>query len=429
MQPSHDIRLTAGDHLYAVAARVAFPLVWLGARLLGVSREHLRWRLGELPEAPCPLVWFHGASAGEMVAATRLAAVLQQHGFQFTAAYTAANGAGVEFVSHRGAPGTHAALVPWDHPRWVRRAFDRWQPAALFLVETELWPHLMLEACRRNIPVVCVSARMYPRDVARYRLIRGYMRRVLGRVALVVAQNETEQARFLALGADAQRCLVGGNLKHLAPPAARPCDAHARNAFGLHDGDRVVVFGSVHADEIDLVFDAIERLRSDSLRLVIAPRHRSAWSIIARQAQQRNWRLDWWSAGPPRRDWQVLVLDRMGELGRAYGVARVGVVGGGFRPHGGHNLLEPVLAGTPVIFGAHCDHFAHDARALALATPSARVTDAAQLGARLAEWLGDETRRRAIYARQRQVLPDGAALAERYIAALSPVLAALATER
>jgi len=424
--PLHDSQLTLGDRLYAVAARGVFPLLCLVARLVGVSREHLRWRMGELPDAPRPLVWFHGASAGEMAAATRLAALLQRRGFQFTAAYTAANNAGVEFVSQHEGPGTLAALAPWDHPRWVSRGVDRWRPAALFLVETELWPHLILEACRRNIPVFCVSARVYPRDLARYRLIHPFMRKVLRRLTLIVAQHETERERFIRLGAAEARCFVGGNLKYIAPEVARPREDELRSALGLRAADRVVVFGSVHADEIGVVFDALERLRSEAVRVIIAPRHRSAFGAIARQAQRRNWRLEWRSAGPARRDWQVLALDGMGELSRAYGLACVGVVGGGFGPHGGHNPLEPVVAGVPVLFGAHFDHFAREALALTQVTPSARVTDASHLGERLADWLGDEAHRQCIYALQRQVLPDGTTVADRYVAALAPWLAALA---
>jgi 3-deoxy-D-manno-octulosonic-acid transferase len=423
------MQLTVGDHLYACAARVAFPGVWLVARLLGVPGQQLRWRRGELPRAPGPLVWFHGASAGEMAAATHLVAVLRQHGLRFTAAFTAANTAGIEFVSRHHGSGTLSALAPWDHPRWVRRAFDRWQPAALLLVETELWPQLILEACRRGIPVFCVSARVYPRDVARYRLVRGYMRQVLGRLSLVVAQDKTERERFVSLGAPEDRCVVGGNLKYLAPEGIRPPDKHLRNAFGLGDGDRTVVFGSLHADEIGVVFDALERLRSAAVRVIIAPRHASCCRVVARQAQRRNWRLEWWSAGPARRDWQVLVLDRMGDLSRAYAVACVGVVGGGFGPHGGHNLMEPLLAGTPVLFGPHFEHFEGEARALTLATPSARVAGASELAARLAEWLGDAARQQAVYDLQREVLPDGTAMAARYVAAIAPSLAALTTER
>ena len=105
-----------------------------------------------------------------------------------------------------------AALAPWDVAAWVNRAFDRWRPAALFLIETELWPRLVFEAYRRQVPVVALSARIYPRDLPRYRAIRGFIAPTLQRLSRVLAQNEIERERFIALGADVRRVRRRGNL-------------------------------------------------------------------------------------------------------------------------------------------------------------------------------------------------------------------------
>jgi hypothetical protein len=51
-----------------------------------------------------------------------------------------------------------------------------------------------------------------------------------------------------------------------------------------------------------------------------------------------------------------------------------------------------------------------------------RAGDATQLGRCLAEWLSDAAERSRIVALQRRCLPDGDAIARRYVAALSPWL-------
>jgi 3-deoxy-D-manno-octulosonic-acid transferase len=418
--------VTFADRLYGAAARCAFPPVWLGAWLFGVSAQQLRARTGTMPDAARPLVWFHGASAGEMAAAARLAAALRQHGHRFTAAYTATNSAGLELAGRLAGPDSVTALVPWDHPRWVARAFDRWQPRLLALVETELWPGLILEAHRRSIPVFCVSARIYPRDVARYRLIRALTVPMLRRLTGVLAQNEVERDRFIALGAAPDRCTVSGNLKYLVVDPVSVAAAGERCALRaeLHLGndDHVVVCGSVHADEIPSLFGALDQLPPGHVRAIIAPRHAGAVAAIVRASQQRGWKSHRRGTGAAPADWRVLVLDRMGELLPAYAIASAAVIGGGFGTHGGHNPLEPVMAGAPVIFGHHFDHFPQEAADLAAAAPEARVRAAAELGQRLAEWLTDDARRQRILALQRQVLPDGAAIARCYVTALSPWL-------
>jgi len=417
-------QLTAADRMYGAAAPCAFHLAWLAARAMGAGPAELHARVGAMPEAGRPLLWFHGASAGEMAAAGRLTAALRAHGYRFTAAYTATNRAGVEFIG-RTEPHAVAAFAPWDHPRWVGRALDQWQPHGLFLVETELWPRLILEARRRDIPVFCVSARVYPRDVARYRLIRSLTVPMLGRLTGIFVQSDLERQRFITLGAAPERCMVSGNLKYLAGAASAVAEMSLRNELAVDGAHRVVVCGSVHTDEVPFVCAALARLSGDDIRVIIAPRHASAVGTIIRECRERNWRVHLRSAGRPAADWRVIVLDRMGDLARAYAIASVAVVGGGFGKHGGHNPLEPVMTGTPVIFGPHFGHFESEALALAALVPEAQVDSAPQLGQRLAEWLASEPHRGRVVELQRQAVPDGAAIARRYIDALRPWLGGL----
>ena len=418
---SAETRVTAADRVYGALGASVFGGMWLAARVFGADRNELRSRSGVMPMAGQPLVWFHGASAGEMAAAAQLAALLRENGYTFVAAYTATNRAGVEFISRLMQPGDVAAVVPWDAPRWVGRAFDCWQPRMVVLLETELWPRLILEASRRKVPTFCASARIYQRDFLRYRLVRSLMTPTLQRLTGVVALDDMEREQFVVLGAPPERCVTGGNLKYLRVGAATDGDWSLRSELGLRRTDRVVVAGSVHVDEVPILFTALDRVAPDAARIIVAPRHAIAGEAIRRESAQRGWRACRRSQRDSD-DWRVLVLDTMGELARAYGLAAVAIVGGGFCRHGGHNLFEPVLAGAPVIFGSHVDHFACEAEALTRRAPEAQVTTTDQLRERLTEWLADDSRRKRVLALQRQAVPDRSAVSQRYLAALSPWL-------
>lgn len=417
-------QLSPLERIYATFSPCVFGTTLLASYLGGASADELRARRGWLPPAAGPSVWLHGASAGEMAAASRLVAALRGHDYRFQTVFTAANRAGVEYISRRDPPGTIAALAPWDVPAWISRAFDLWQPAVLLLIETELWPRLVFEAHRRAVPVLAVSARIYPRDLARYRAIRSFMAPTLGRLSRILVQNEVERDRFLALGADAGRCAIAGNLKHLEEPvAAAPADL--RREIGLRPGQRVIVFGSVHYSEIALVLEAIKSLDGADARFIIAPRQVSAAETIARQAAARGLPAARRSRGQPGNGWRILILDTMGELRHFYSIAMAAVVCGGFAKFGGHNPYEALQAGAPVLFGRHFEHFEYEAAALAKITPEARVSSPDQIAARLREWFGDEASRRRVVALQRQTLPDAAAVTRRYLDELSPYLVAV----
>jgi len=358
-----------------------------------------------------------------MSAAANLVELLRARGLRFAAAYTTTNDAGLRLIERRLVPGDVSALAPWDAPRCVGRAFARWRPAALVLIETELWPALIRAASERAVPVLCASARIYPRDVARYRLIRRFMRPTLERLDAVLAQSDDERARFAMLGVAPERCRTVGNLKHVRPAPVFEEVAAFRRAVGLTAADRVWVAGSLHGDEVALFWAACEHLPERLRRVIVAPRHADAAAALVDGARTRGWALARRSDGA-RRAWQVLLLDSMGELRAAYAAAAVAVVGGGFAPHGGHDLVEALCCGTPVLFGPHTAHVEPEAGTLRGAVPSAAVSSAEELAARITAWMDDETVRQSILARQRAVLPDGDAIGERYGAAVEPWLQA-----
>jgi 3-deoxy-D-manno-octulosonic-acid transferase len=417
------VRLSGLERIYAALSPCVFGPSLAAAYVSGATSAELRARVGRVPAAERGAVWFHGASAGEMAGAARLVAVLREHGHDFPAIFTAANRAGVAYISRLQAHNTMAALVPWDVPAWISRAFDTWQPAALFLIETELWPLLVYEAHRRGVPVLCLSARIYPRDISRYQAIRPFIEPTLKRLSRILAQNEVERDRFIALGAPSDRCLAAGNLKHLQE-RARSDPARLRDLIGIAPGDPVIVFGSVHRQEIGTIFQALAQLANDEVRFVIAPRHLSSAPDLVKGAVALGLAAALRSTMPTGKNWRVLVLDTIGELREFYGVAAVSVIGGGFGRFGGHNPLEALEAGAPVLFGPHFEHFAHEARLLSAVAPQAMVTTAEQLAAALRQMLADEQWRRNILAKQLRTLPDPLAVTRRYLDELSPYLTA-----
>jgi len=74
-------------------------------------------------------------------------------------------------------------------------------------------------------------------------------------------------------------------------------------------------------------------------------------------------------------------------------MAQAAFVGGSLVPVGGHNLLEPVAAGAPVLFGPHTGHVAEIAQALLAAGAGERVHDARALAAGWIRLLGDAAAR------------------------------------
>jgi 3-deoxy-D-manno-octulosonic-acid transferase len=419
---SKPVGLTVLERAYGLLSPVAFGAAQITERLRGASAGELRSRNGFVPQAKAPAFWFHGASAGEMAAASRLVSTLREHCYRFRALYTSTNRAGVEFISHTDPDAEIATLSPWDTPACVSRVLDCWRPYALFLIETELWPRLVFEAYQRDIPVFSVSARIYPRDMSRYNAIKPFMVPTFRRLTRILTQDETERERFIRIGAPEDVCLSAGNLKYLQPAMLPLEGASLAAEVGVSQDDRVVVVGSVHHAEASGVLATLHQMSIKNLRVILAPRHLSSGGLLWSDAGRLGWKVKRRSEGAVGADWRVLVLDTFGELRRFYSIASCAVVGGGFGKFGGHNPFEPVMVGAPVIFGPHFDNFGAEVRALTAVTPDAQVENVEQLGSVLTKWLSDDALRLTVLSLQRSAIPDGTGIAKRYIEALGPWL-------
>ncbi len=396
-----------------------------GLRARQSWRERLAWATAPAASSgasAADTLWVHAASVGEMQLAAVLIGALRSHSPERAITLSCQTATG-RARARELLPGLPLRYAPYDLPGPVRRCFAELRPAALILMETELWPNLLAEAARRQVPVLVASARLSARSLRAHRMLRGLLRPAIEHNVWVAAQSVVDAERFAALGVPPERLSVAGNLKFDRPA---PLEARLRGtALRARLGTRPVwVAGSTHPIEQAIVLDAHRRLCAgypDAL-LVLAPRHPPRFEQSARELQAAAWpyhRRSRERAGEPMAtDCQVLLLDTLGELMDFYAAADVAFVGGSLVPVGGHNLLEPAALGLPLLSGPHQGNSPEVARVLAQGGALSIVEDAEQLAGTL----------QALFAspalRQQQGRKARAAL-EQHRGALQRVLALL----
>jgi 3-deoxy-D-manno-octulosonic-acid transferase len=405
--------LTALAGAPVVAGVLAFRPGW---------RVGIRERLGALPRPEPGAIWIHAASVGEVRAAARLVDRLRADGHPvFTSTVTVTGRA----VMHRTRPEVPCRLAPLDHPWCVASALARVRPSALILIETELWPSWIAGAARRGVPVVLVSGRVSDRSYPRYRRLAPILRPTLGRLAAIGARSEVDAERFRAMGADPAIVSVTGDLKlelEKQPPRVAPELAH------ILEGPSIFVAGSTHPGEESAVLAALASAEraGESVGLVLAPRHPERAAEVERLVRDagRPLRRRAELGSHPLAPGEVLVLDTVGELTPVYACADVAFVGGSLVPRGGHNVLEPVYAGCPVLFGRHTANVRHAVEIVERSAAGRRVEDARGLGRALVELLRDPGAARGSGASGLRALSEHQGSADRTAALIESILAA-----
>lgn len=349
------------DLLYSLAAPAAWAYVKSRQARLGKygrSWPGMHGRFLPGPEQAAQFaggsLWVHGVSVGEITAARCIVPELTRRLPELPLVVSTITETGQD-AAIRHFPDAAHTFFPADWSWNVRRFHEVFNPRVFVLMEAELWPNFLSAAARRGTACFVVNGKVSDRSFPRYRFARPLLKGPLSRLRAVCAQTEVDAERFAALGVPESRVHVTGNCKF--DVALEPLEGAAREALraelGLGAGRRWIVAGSTHAGEEELLLDAFDTLRRmhDDLGLLLCPRHPERFDEVARLTEGRGVRATRTTRPAAAADPEVVVLDQMGVLARAYGVGDVALLGGSFCKVGGHSPIEPAVHGVPVVFG------------------------------------------------------------------------------
>src|ERR1700688_226563 len=287
-----------------------------------------------------PLVWIHGASVGEVLAAAALIERLRALNLRIL--LTSGTVTSAAIVAKRFPADIIHQYVPYDSPRYVARFLDHWQPSLALFIESDLWPNLILSSAARRLPMVLINGRMSHRSFPRWRRGAGTISALLGRFDVCLAQSHVDAERFPALGS--RNVITTGNLK-LDVPAPPADSAKLERLMSVTRGRPIIVAASTHPGEEEILLDVHKTLAGffPSLLSVIVPRHPARGEAIARTVAASGLHV----AQRSREEWptattDIYVADTMGEMGLFYRLAPIVFMGGCRGEHGGENPIGGV---------------------------------------------------------------------------------------
>ena len=351
--------------LYEVALYLVFVVTLPFFLLLGAMRgkylTNFRERFGLYRTGAEPHdLWIHAVSVGETLAARPIVDEILRSRPGISIVFTTTTLTG-QAQARRLYPGATVTYFPFDFTLSVRRFLDHHRPRLFVTLETEIWPNVTRLAAARGVRMLLANGRLSDRSYPRYRMFRPLLAPILARYAKILAREETDRERFVAIGAPASIVEVVGNVKFDYEPDDTPLEiAPALDA--LIAGRRVLVLGSTVEGEDEMLLEGVQALIAEqNAFVIIAPRKPERFEHVAALLATtsirfvRRSQLDAAGATPPAAE--VLIVDTFGELARMYRYATVAFIGGSLVPHGGHNPIEAAAAGVPVCFGPSMSNF------------------------------------------------------------------------
>jgi 3-deoxy-D-manno-octulosonic-acid transferase len=373
----------------ALSPALALYLLYRGFRNPAYF-AHIEERLGVLPptfdSTGMGSLWLHAVSVGEVLSAVELIRRVRAARPDVDVFVSTATLAGRATAEQRLTGLVRGIFyAPLDYVSVVRRVLKRLRPAAVVVMETEIWPNLYREAKRSGASLIVVNGRISDRALPRYRRWSWFFRDTLELLDAIWVQSAQDAERYLIAGAPAERVVSAGNLKYDFQP---PKEIAAEIAEFLDRVQPSAVWVAASTmppavagdpDEDDVVIDAFQKVRREGLLLILAPRRPERFDVVAEKLKAAGVPFVRRSQFGPFALPGVLLLDSIGELAAVFQRASVVFMGGTLASRGGHNILEPAYFAKPVIVGPHMENFAEMAAEFAAANAVVRIADGSEL--------------------------------------------------
>ena len=343
-----------------------FPVYFIRSRFLRRESLHFRQRCGfsiKKITSKKRSIWIHAVSVGEVLSLQNLITQIKKKHPDWIIHFSCLTDTGYRMATEKLKDVDDIFFVPLDFRIIVKKFFRYLKPDIFVLAESEFWPNLLREANRATRGVLLVNGRISFRSFRRYQKMRFFVKPILTHISLYLVQTKRDKAMLEKIGVDPRVVQIAGNLKaEITLPILEQSELdELRESINIPQGAMVIVAGSVRKGEEGPLLDAfsIAAKSNRNLVLILAPRHPDRANEVEKICQKYLLKAQKRTDISPEQDWNVLILDTLGELAKFYALSDVAFVGGSLVPWGGHNLLEPAFYAKPVFFGPHMDNFVH----------------------------------------------------------------------
>ena len=299
-------------------------------------------------------IWIHAVSVGEVKVASLLVKEIKKRHPNIKIFLTVSTLTGSRQLKKLYGNDLEHQYLPYDLNIFVKRFLSSIKPKCLILIETEIWPNLINNCVKQNIPIALLNGRLSEKSLKKYQRFETFFKKIFSQLSLVISQSQKDSDNFVIAGVIPQKVFFDHSLKFSDLVSSN--DSKEINKADDKKEKKIIVCASTHPKEEIFLINAYKKLNDSNFHLVLIPRHPHR-SEEVRNILEDNKVTYVKFSNVLDLSYEMTLVDKMGLVESFFKIADIAFMGGTLIPHGGQNFLEAVKHGLPIYSGASTYNF------------------------------------------------------------------------
>ena len=304
-------------------------------------------------------IWIHAVSVGEVNTSLSLIEELKEKYPEKNILVTTTTVTGSQRLKKIYGDSLNHQYIPFDLFFSVQKFINSWNPVCMILIDTEIWPNMIEQCSKRNIPSILLNGRLSNSSTKKYLKLSKFAKKLFSKINLIIAQSQEDKNNFMKLGAEKEKTFHDFSLKFDAANEILSGLSFNIDENALID-KKLIVCASTHPLEEKILLESFKNLDDDSCHLILVPRHPHRANEVGKIIEDND--IDFSFLEIDNQNTlnlknNISVVNQIGHLDSIFSIADLAFIGGTLIPHGGQNFLEPVKYGLPLSSGKSIFNF------------------------------------------------------------------------
>ena len=355
---------------YRILTTLLYPLlfIFLFLRILAKKEDLNRFKEKILPthfnvkkKVNTKLIWFHAASIGEFKSVIPIIEQLSinNSNLRYLITTTTLSSASLASVELKKFENIEHRYFPFDVPFLIDRFLYLWRPDNIFLVDSEVWPNLILKSKKYNIPIALLNGRLTQKSLNRWLIFPNTAKKIFGKFALCLCSNIATKKFLEKL--NIKNVYFEGNIKLINLLNNKESENKNQNIFL---NERFWLAASTHRDEDIFCLKTHLEIKKKYKKIItlIAPRHIDNVEKIKLLAEKLNLKVQILNKNETiLSDKEIIIINYFGALNEFFKNTKSVFIGKSMvrkiKNQGGQNPLEAVKFGCKIYHGPYVYNF------------------------------------------------------------------------